>query len=45
MMDIIVTIMVEILSILAITTKEVEQSRASKLILGYMGHPYILTVV
>jgi hypothetical protein len=37
MTDIIVKIMVEVLSILSIATKEIRQSRASELILGGMN--------
>ena len=38
MMDMIVKIMAEVLSILAIATKEIKQSRASELISRCMGH-------
>jgi len=37
MTDIIVKIMVEVLSILSIATKEIKQSRASELITGGMN--------
>jgi len=37
MTDIIVKIMVEVLSILSIVTKEIKQSRASELITGVMN--------
>ena len=37
MTDIIVKIMVEVLSILSIATKEIKQSRASELITGVMN--------
>ena len=37
MTDIIVKIMVEVLSILSIATKEIKQSRASELISGFMN--------
>jgi len=37
MTDIIVKIMVEVLSILSIATKEINQSRASELITGVMN--------
>ena len=37
MTDIIVKIMVEVLSILSIATKEIKQSRASELIAGVMN--------
>jgi len=38
MMDIIVKIMVQVLSVLAIATKEIKQSRASRWILGNRSH-------
>jgi len=40
----IVKIMVEVLSILSIATKQIKQSRASELIPGDMNRPYRLTV-
>ena len=43
MTDIIVKIMVEVLSILSIATKEIRQSRASELIPGYMNRRCRLT--
>ena len=39
MTDIIVKIMIEVLSILSIATKEIKQSRASELIPGSMNRP------
>jgi len=45
MTDIIVKIMVEVLYILSIATKEMKQSRASELIPGSMNCPCRLTVV
>ena len=44
MTDIIVKIMVEVLSILSIATKEIKQSRASESIRGGMDRSYRLTV-
>ena len=44
MTDVIVKIMIEVLSILAIATREIGQSRASKLI-GCVNHHYRLIVV
>jgi len=44
MTDIIVKIMVEVLSILSIATKEIRQSRASESISGGMNRPCRLTV-
>ena len=38
MMDIIVKIMVQVLSVLAIATKEIKQSRASRWIIGNRSH-------
>ena len=44
MTDIIVKIMVEVLSILSIATKEIKQSRARESISGSMDRSYRLTV-
>jgi hypothetical protein len=45
MTDMIVKIMVEVLSILAITTKEIKQSRASEFTRGGMNSHRRLTIV
>jgi hypothetical protein len=45
MTDMIVKIMVEVLTILAFTTKAIKQSRASEFIRGSMNGPGRLTVV
>jgi hypothetical protein len=45
MTDMIVKIMVEVLTILAFTTKAIKQSRASEFIRGSMNDPGRLTVV
>ena len=44
MTDIIVKIMVEVLSILSIATKEIKQSRASELIPGSINRPCQLMI-
>jgi hypothetical protein len=45
MMDVIVKIMTEVLSILSIATKEIKQSRASEPIIGGINGRYRLIVV
>jgi hypothetical protein len=44
MTDAIIKVMVEVLGILAIATKEIKQNRASKLIFGRLIKPFGLTV-
>ena len=43
MTDIIVKVMVELLSVLALTTKEIEQGRFSKCTVTYVGHAQCVT--